>query len=111
MGDSIIYNDTLITLFEDSILLKNFYFLFFGTKRVMFNDIERITVLEPTLMSGEWRLQGTRDFRTWFPLDVARPTRDKIFIISVRGKRMRIGFTVLDSSAVTRILSEKGLID
>jgi len=110
MDGNVIYEDPLITLYTDSLRVKNYYFLFLGTKRVSFADISSIRVEEPTLFSGKWRLQGTRDFRTWFPLDVARPIRDKIFIVELRQKRMRIGFTVRDSGAVMRLLAEKGLL-
>ncbi|MDE3059113.1 MAG: hypothetical protein KGJ59_14270 [Bacteroidota bacterium] len=108
--DTILYKDSLIEISADSILLKRYYFPFFTSKPIRFEQIQTITAEEPTLLNGKWRLQGTTDFRTWFPLDLARPKRDKIFFISLKGKTIRIGFTVEDSDTVLRILSLKGLV-
>ncbi len=110
METTILYKDSLIEISADSILLKNYYFPFFSAKRIRFEQVRAITAEEPTLLNGKWRLQGTTDFGTWFPLDLVRPKRDKIFFISLAGKKLRIGFTVEDSETVLRILTLKGLI-
>jgi hypothetical protein len=110
MSDTILYKDNLAEISTDSLLLKYYYVPFFTPKRIPFEQIQTITAEEPTLLNGKWRLQGTTDFGTWFPLDLMRPKRDKIFFISLKGKIIRIGFTVEDSETVLRILSLKGLI-
>jgi hypothetical protein len=63
-----------------------------------------------TLFTGKWRLQGSGDLRTWFPLDSKRPKRDKVFLVTLLDRRIRIGFTVEHSDEVLQILKEKGLI-
>ena len=110
MDDKVVYEDKLIAIFADSILLRNYYFFSIGSKRIRFDRIRAITVEKPTLSTGRWRLQGSGDFRTWFPLDAKRPKRDRIFIVTLLDKRTRIGFTVEDSDEVLRILTEKGEI-
>ncbi len=104
-----IYSDKLVEITEDSILFRWYYFPF-GRRRVALSKIDRIVVMEPSLLGGKWRIHGTSDFKTWFPCDWKRPTRDKIFVATLRNKWMRIGFTVEDSEKVQKILEEKKLL-
>lgn len=99
------YSDKLIEIGQDSILIRNYYFPF-GSKRVYFSDIERITVHKPTLLSGKYRYMGTGDFRTWFSPD-NRTKRDKIFIMKIKNKWWRAGFTAEDSQTVLNLLKDK----
>jgi hypothetical protein len=107
---STIYKDRLIELTDEEIVFHRYYFPFGGDKHISLNLIERIEVREPTLWGGSWRLWGSNDFRTWFPLDNKRPSRDRLFVIFLRDKYWRIGFTVEYSQKVTDILSERGLL-
>ena len=110
MNGEVMYEDKLVKVFSDSILLKNYYLFSIGSKRIPFDRIRTITVAKPTLFTGKWRLQGSGDLRTWFPLDAERPKRDKVFLVALLDKRTRIGFTVEHSDEVVRILKEEGLI-
>ncbi len=109
MAPDVIYSDRLIEIGKDWIRFLNYYFPF-GSKRVAFSEVDGVVAKEPTWSNGKWRIQGTVDFRTWFPRDWKRPARDRIFFISFAGKRSRIGFTAEDSQKVTNILNEKGLL-
>lgn len=106
MKDEILYQDRLIQIRNKSITLKYYYFPFLP-KTIFFSDIEKIEVNEPTWWNGAWRIWGTFDFITWFPFDPLRPSRNKIFIITCKNKRMRSGFTVEDSVKVEELLKEK----
>jgi len=107
MQDDILYKDKLIEVSTDSILLKNFYFPIIGSKRIRFDRIKSVTAVAPSLFTGRWRIWGTGDFTTWFPLDFARPKRDLIFLLSF-GKVFSVGFTAEDSVAVRKIFEETG---
>ena len=110
MAENNIYEDRLVQISNDSILIKNYYFPLIGSKRVPFNKIESVTAEKPSLLKGKFRIWGTSNFVTWYPLDFARPSRDKIFIITLLGKTIRVGFTVKNSETVLRIFEQKGLI-
>jgi hypothetical protein len=110
MAENNIYEDRLIEISNDSILLKNYYFPLIGSKRVPFRKIEFITAEKPSLLKGKFRIWRTGNFVTWYPLDFARPTRDRIFIINRLGEMIRIGFTAENSDTVLRIFEQKGLI-
>ncbi len=110
MEESIIYKDHLIEISNDSILIKNYYFPLIGAKRVPFKNIQSVTAEEPSLLNGQFRIWGTRNFVTWFPMDFLRPQRDKIFMINLIGKTVDVGFTVKNSETVIKILQQKGLI-
>ena len=105
------YADKLITIADKEIIFRNYYFPTGKKKVVPFDDIEMMTVVEPSLRRGKWRLHGTGGFKTWFPLDVNRPMRDRIFIMSLKNQRMDIGFTVENGEKAEEILLSKGLIE
>ena len=103
--NDILYSDKLIEISDNSILIRKYYFPF-GSKRVNLADIESITTYKPTLLRGKYRYWGTGDLRTWYPPD-NRPKRDKIFIMKLKGKWWRIGFTVENSQTVLNLLRNK----
>jgi len=106
---STVYKDKLVEVTDEGILFHSYYFPF-GDRYVAFSQVNCIEARQPSLFTGRWRFWGTGNFRTWFPLDSCRPTRDRIFVATIRGAWRRIGFTVEDSSRFAAILSEKGLL-
>ncbi len=107
--EEIVYTDKLVEISHDAILFRHYYFPV-GSKRINLNDVEKIEILNPTLINGKWRIHGTGDFRTWFPRDTKRPGRDMIFIIFFYKHWWRIGFTVENSNEVRQIFIDKRLI-
>jgi hypothetical protein len=110
MKNDILYQDKLVLISNHSILFRNYYYPSQKPKEIAFSDVENIKVKQPTLWTGKWRIHGTGDFRTWFPLDSARYKRDRIFIVTLRQKWIRIGFTAEDSESVQNIFREKGIL-
>lgn len=107
---TILYQDHLVSVSGDSITFHQYSFpLFISDRQVYFRDIVRIDVKKTALGAGKWRIAGSGDFKTWFPLDMNRPSRDRTFYATLNAKWWRIGFTVEDSSRVMSILKEKGL--
>lgn len=74
------------------------------------DNLEGIVVKKPTLWNGKWRLQGTGNFKTWYPLDFSRPKRDRIFLATLKDHWITIGFTVEDGDRVELLLRDKNLI-
>lgn len=109
MSGRILYSDSLLEITDYAILFRNYYFPF-GSKRIMLSEIGSVSTRPPSLLNGKYRIHGTGDFRTWYPFDLKRPFRDKIFIITFRHKWLRIGFTVEDSAKVEKILQDKNLL-
>ena len=110
MNNEILYQDKLVEISNNSILLKNYYYPSLKPKEIVFSSIDSIKIKQPSIWTGKWRFHGTGDLRTWFPLDNARNTRDRIFFITLKDKWVRIGFTAEDSEAVQKIFREKGLL-
>jgi hypothetical protein len=104
------YKDKLIEVTDREVVFHHYYFPFGGDKHVPFSQIESIQARPASFFGGSWRLWGTGDFRTWFPQDFKRPSRDQIFFASLRGSSRRIGFTVEDSHAARSVLKERGLL-
>jgi hypothetical protein len=109
MNADVLYSDSLVEISTETILFKRYYFPF-GAKRLKLSDIERVVVQEPTLTTGKYRLQGSGGWRTWFPMDLQRPKRNRIFVILLRNRWRRIGFTVEDEGAVEQILRQRQLL-
>lgn len=106
---NVIYADRLIQVTDKSILFKSYYFPF-GSKRIELSDIDHVEVKEPSLLSGKWRIHGSGDFRTWFPRDLKRPTRDRLFIVHLHNRWRRIGFTVEDSHRLIDVLKDRNIL-
>jgi hypothetical protein len=107
---SISYKDKLVEITDQEVVFHRYYFPFGTAKRVPLSQIETVQARRPSVASGSWRIWGTGDFATWFPLDFGRPNRDTIFVASLRGASQRIGFTVEDSQKVAEVLKERGLL-
>lgn len=105
----VLYADSLVTITPDSITFHH-YSLLSGDRKVLFTDIDYIDVKKPTILTGKWRIAGSGSLTIWFPWDSGRPSRDRIFHATVKGKWMNIGFTVENGAAVTAILKKKGLV-
>jgi hypothetical protein len=83
----ILYSDRLIRITDDSIVFLHYSFPFFSSGRQVFiRDIDRIDVKKPTLQTGKWRIGGSGNFRTRFPLDWDRPSRDRIFHATLKSR-------------------------
>lgn len=106
----ILYSDDLVEIADDSILFRHYYFPF-GSKRIMFSDVGHISMEKPSLLNGKYRIHGTGDLRTWYPCDLKRPIRDRIFFVTMPHRWLRIGFTVEDSGKVENIFREKHLLE
>jgi hypothetical protein len=106
----ILYEDKLIEIRGDSLILKSYYFPSMSPKRIQFTDIERIEIKQASILTGKWRIQGTGDLRTWFPFDASRSKRDRIYYIYYKNKWVRSAFTVEDSRKTEGILRTKGLL-
>lgn len=105
-----LYADKLISITDKDIIFYNYYFPTGKKRHVKIDDIECITVLEPTFRNGKWRIHGTGNFKVWFPKDNNRPHRDRIFIATLKNKWINIGFTVEDGDTVENLLRSKSLI-
>jgi len=109
MNPDILYSDSLVEISADIILFRRYYFPF-GAKRLKLSDVERVIAQKPGFFTGKYRLQGSAGLHTWFPMDLQRPKRSRIFLMILRDQRRRIGFTVENEVALEQILRERKLM-
>jgi hypothetical protein len=107
----ILYADRLVSVTRDSITFYRYSFPFLGKRTVALSDIDYIAIREPSLANGRWRIWGSGNLRTWFPFDLHRSSRDRIFVAFLKTRGMNIGFTVEDSARVLAVFRECGLIE
>jgi len=105
-----LYQDDLIEITDQEVVFHRYYFPFGGNKHVPLSQIKDIRVRPSSALGGSWRIWGSGDFQTWFPLDGARPSRDRIFVAALRDSYWHIGFTVEDSQKVIGVLKEHGFL-
>ena len=110
MDQHVQYKDSLLEIVDNKIILKNYYFPSMKPKEVPIEMIERVEIKEPTVATGKYRFHGTGDIRTWYPMDMERSKRDKIFFLFIKNKWVRIGFTSEHSAPVENYFREKGLL-
>jgi len=108
-GPVVLYEDPLVTITGEGIRFAMYSIPFGEDRTVAFADIDHIEVYEPSLTNGKWRIWGSGDLRTWFPLDIHRSSRDRIFIATLKSGYARVGFTVEDSSRVIALLERQGI--
>ena len=106
---TVLYKDSLVIVTDESIELKNYYFPFGKSKNVYFKEIEWFKTTVPNLRTGKYRWWGTGDLVSWFPMDDKRQNRDFIFILKSYKQKIKICFTVEDSSKVIGIFNEKNI--
>jgi len=109
MNTDILYSDSLVEISAETILFRRYYFPL-GAKRLKLSDVERVIAQKPGFFTGKYRLQGSAGLHTWFPMDLHRPQRSKIFVMILRDQRRRIGFTVENEGALEQVLRERKLM-
>ena len=105
-----IYSDSLVSITENAITFRRYYYPSGKSKVVRLDDIESIVVGTPTIRNGKWRIHGTGSIKTWYPEDMNRPQRDRIFIAVLKSQWVNIGFTVENADQVEGFLRKKNLI-
>lgn len=103
------YEDKLVEVSDQALVFRRYAFPFATARRVPWTQIASIAVRPRPLRNGSLRIWGTGDFRVWFPLDLKRPSRDAIFIATLRAASMQVGFTVEDTEKFSRVLDEMGM--
>jgi hypothetical protein len=85
MAGEALYDDGLVTLDEQGITLRWYYFPIPLSKRIAYSDIRDVQQQPMTLWTGKGRLWGSGDLRHWAPLDVHRPEKDTAIILDLGG--------------------------
>ncbi|MDK2826065.1 hypothetical protein SAMN04488589_2494 [Methanolobus vulcani] len=109
MENNLIYSDKLVDVDDKGIRLKKYYFPLGQAKFVKFQDIFKMEKRQATLTTGKWRIWGSGNLMTWFPLDWLRPKRDIIFFIQMATQSTRIGFTVENTKAFIEAVESKDI--
>ncbi|MCB0748954.1 MAG: hypothetical protein KDC90_15955 [Ignavibacteriae bacterium] len=107
MNKEPLYSDNLIEIDNETITFRSYYFPTRTKKVVKFAEIKEIISKKPTFFNGKYRYWGTGDFRHWFPRDYKRNKRSVIYFLTLRDKRIKIGFTVENNDAVNKLLIDK----
>ncbi len=106
-----LYKDSLVELTKEKIVFLRYFFPSGTAKHLPLSEIEVIRSQPPSVFGGSWRIWGTGNFVTWFPWDGARPRRDRIFVVILRSRLRKIGFTVEDSQKMIEALNTLGLLE
>jgi hypothetical protein len=100
------YSDSLVQITAESLVLNDYYFPGVA-KTIPLEDLIKVRVLPPGLMTGQWRIWGMGFQPVWFAMDWSRPWRDAIFVAFIQDATLAAGFTAESSSEVIRALEER----
>jgi hypothetical protein len=103
---SALYQDAGLTLDEDGITIRRYYFPFATPKRIAYSDIQGIKAKPMGWNSGKGRFWGASDPRYWFPLDTQRGKKQTLLILDV-GRRVRPCITPEDPDKVIGLLKTR----
>jgi hypothetical protein len=92
------YHDRWITCTAEAIEIRGYYFPW-GTKRVPYARIRRVTRVTMGALTGRARIWGTFDVRYWASLDPGRPGK-RVGLILDAGASIRPFITPDDPQAV-----------
>jgi len=101
-----LYQDAGLTLDEDGITIRRYYFPFATSKRIAYRDIKGIKAKPMGWASGKGRFWGASDPRYWFPLDMQRGKKQTLLILDV-GRRVRPCITPEDPDKVIGLLKTR----
>ncbi len=100
----VLYDDGRIVC-DDTAVNIGWYYLW-GTKRIPYASILRVTERPLGRFRGKWRLWGSGDFIHYYNLDGSRPKKETALELDVGG-RVRPMITPDDPQAVMRIIMER----
>ncbi|GAB3004393.1 hypothetical protein MBOU_08850 [Mycobacterium bourgelatii] len=105
-GMTALYEDAGLTLDDEGITIRRYYFPFANAKRVAYRDIQGIKAESMGWMSGKARWWGAADPRYWFPLDMHRGDKKTLLVLNV-GRKVRPCITPEDPEKVIEILKAR----
>ena len=101
-----LYQDAGLTLDEDGITIRRYYFPFATPKRIAYSEIQGIKAHPMGWNSGKGRVWGAGDPRYWFPLDMQRRKKQTLLILDL-GRRVRPCITPEDPDKVIGLLKTR----
>lgn len=81
-----LYDDGLVQLDDDGIILRRYYFPLATSKHIRYQDIRGVEARPMNWLTGKGRLWGTGTLRYWLPLDTKRPSKDTLVVLDLGGK-------------------------
>lgn len=101
-----LYSDKYLDIFDDHILLKGYYFLKFGKKRINFSDVESFKEVRLTYFNGL-----TRHEQVWlkprWPFDWKVKDRKECFLIKPKGRLFGIGVSATNPREAALVIHKK----
>lgn len=100
------YSDSYLEIYPDHLVLKGYYFLRFGNKKLSFSEIQEFKEIRLTYFNGMARHEHVWLAPRW-PLDLKVKNRTEAFLLKPKGKWFGIGFSAESPREVALILHKK----
>ena len=72
----ILYYDEQVTVYQDLMVIKKYYFPLATSRTIMFSDVDHCTLLDTDGVDHKWGLCG-KHLNNWFPYDGNRDCKKK----------------------------------
>lgn len=103
---SALYSDQFVEVFEDHLLLKGYYFLRFGNRRIKYSDFEDFKEVRLAIFNGL-----TRHEQVWlkprWPFDWKVKGRKEAFFIKPKGSFVGIGVSAENPREVALLIHKR----
>lgn len=106
MMGTVLYDDASLSLDEDGMTIKRYYFPTASSKRISYGDIRRVDVEQMNWVNGKGRIWGTADPRGWLSLDWRRHRKEKLLVFDL-GRRVKPAVSPDDPDRVIDVLRAK----
>ena len=102
------YRDPLITADADGVTIRRYYFPIPLPKRIRWSRIRAVRREDMGGLSGQYRIWGSGNLRTYYNLDPQRPSKQVKFVLDT-GRWIRPAVTPDDPDAFAGVLTEHRL--
>ncbi|PKL74793.1 MAG: hypothetical protein CVV27_18690 [Candidatus Melainabacteria bacterium HGW-Melainabacteria-1] len=102
---SILYEDKYLVCDDDAITIKEYFFPF-GSKRILYNKIKKVSEQDLGVFSGRYRIWGMDLSPYWYHLDFERPKKRRAIALDT-GELIKPTLTPEQHDMVLAVLKEK----
>lgn len=99
----VLYSDGGLSLDEDGLTIRHYYFPWAGPKRIPYANIRRVVARPMGWLTGRGRGWGTSHPGYWLPLDWRRGGKDTLLVVDL-GRRVKPCISPDDPDRVMQLL-------
>lgn len=106
MVSNVLYDDGRLLLDEEGVTLRRYYFPLGTSKRIRYDQIQRVRAQSMGWLTGRGRGWGSAHPGYWLPLDLDRPRKSTLIVLELGG-HVKPSFSPDDPERVLQLLRQR----